>query len=90
MSINGVRKKVFIKNTNISEKSQFVLIALGVRTVDDLHLMYLLNTIPTVVTSVHLFPVDDFKLLYTQEVNDEVKSLLVEYFDIEELDHVGV
>jgi len=83
-------KKVLIRHTEISNKSQFVLIALGVHTVDDLHLMYLLDTIPTVGTNINLYPFVKASLIYTEAVNEEVKTLLKVYCGIEELENVGV
>jgi len=83
-------KKVFIKNVEISNKSQLVLISLGIHTMDDLYLMYLLDIIPIVVTNVSLFPLVNANVQYTNEVNNDVKALLKVYCGVEELDGVGV
>ena len=82
-------KNVFIKDTAISSESRLVLISLGIHTVEDLHLMYLLGTIPVVITNVSLFPFVKANLQYTEQVNEDVKKLLKVYCGLKKLEHVG-
>jgi hypothetical protein len=84
------KSKVLIENTEISKRSKMVLTALGVHSIDDLKIMYLLNTIPTIGTNIDLFPFVKASIMYTRFVNDDVKTLLATYCDVEELDNVGV
>lgn len=51
---NTNEKKVFIKDVIYNTKSLIVFELLGLHTVADLHLMYVLNTIPSIGTTVGL------------------------------------
>jgi len=80
---------IFIREMNISRGARNVLSILGVETVDDLHLMHVLDAVPKVGTGVTKYPHVREEFIYTQEINEEVKVILAEYCDIEELDNVG-
>jgi hypothetical protein len=81
-------KRLLIKNTGISTRTQFILKTLGVRTMDDLLLMYLLGTIPGVNTNINLYSFVTADMIYTEETDEEVRGLLSTYCGIEILDNV--
>jgi hypothetical protein len=84
------QRNLAIEDMDITVRAKNVLKALDVHTIADLHLMYLLDTIPRAKTLIKYYPYVNIELTYTKSINEEVKALLKEYCGIEELEHVGV
>jgi hypothetical protein len=84
------KKTTPVKHLDITIRAKNVLIALGIYTLEDLHLAYLLETIPKVGTIVKHYPYVLIDLVYTNKVNEEVKALLKEYsHNVLDVDSVG-
>jgi len=82
---------VLIKDLGITVKTRNVLAAMGVFTTEDLHLMYVLETIPSIGTNVKHYPYVGIDLIYSKKVNAEVKQILRENCGVtDELEHLGV
>jgi hypothetical protein len=84
------QRNLAIEDMDITVRAKNVLKALDVHTIADLHLMYLLNTIPKAKTIIKYYPYINIELAYSKKINEEVKELLRVYCGVEELDHVGV
>ena len=88
--VKNLYEEVFIKDMDITSRAKKVLTALGVHTLADVHLMYLLNGFPEAKNLIEHYPNVDINTCYTQKINEEVKQLLWDYWEIEHLEHVGV
>jgi len=73
-----------IKDMDITVKAKNVLTALGIKTKKDIYVCYSLKTIPKIGTIVKHYPYVDVDLVYTNKVNEEVKTILHEEFHVKE------
>jgi len=86
-----MKKSTLIKDLYITVRTKNILIVMGIYTLEDLHLAYLLDTIPKIGTVVRHYPYVNIDLIYSNKVNEEVKELLSQYsFGVLDLDDVGV
>jgi hypothetical protein len=87
--VKNLYEEVFIKDMDISIRTKKILILLEVFTLADLYLLYILGTIPRVGTAVKHYPFVETNLTYDEKTNNEIKELLKDYWEIEDLEHVG-
>ena len=80
---------VFIRDMNLTVKTKKVLMLLEVYTLADLHLLYLLNVLPKLGTVLYHNPHANTDVVYCERVNEEIKQMLKDYWEIEELEHIG-
>jgi len=80
---------ILIKEMDMPVRTKNTLTALGVRTVYDLHMMYILDTLPKVGTRVNHRPYVDIPMKFTRKMNKRVKTILKCYCGIKDLKHVG-
>jgi hypothetical protein len=80
---------VFIRDMDLTVKTKKVLMLLEVYTLADLHLLYLLNTLPKLGTVLHQDLFANIDIVYCEKVNEEIKQMLKDYWEIEELEHIG-
>jgi hypothetical protein len=75
-----------IKDMDITVRAKNVLTVLGIRTKGELYVCFLLGTIPKIGTVVKHYPYIDVELIYSNKVNEEVKSILREEYGVEEIE----
>ena len=75
---------ILIRQMNISVGARRILGILGVETIEDLHLMHILNAIPIVGTCVTQYPHIQEEFIYTEKIHEEVKSILEELYEATE------
>ena len=66
---------------NISVRVKNVMKVLNVRTIQDLKIMQLTDTLPVPGTVIRYYPIIGSQLTYSNKVNTEVKHILREYAD---------
>lgn len=76
------QKQTLVSDTNISTDAKNALVALGVNTIDDLHLMYVLDTLPELNTNISVYPSVSKELVYTTSISVEVIGLLSKYCNL--------
>jgi len=74
---------------DITVRAKNVLKQLGVFSLDDLRIMYETDSFPKTGTVVRYYPFSRTSVCYSNKVNEEIKELLREHWDINNLSHVG-
>ena len=82
--MTAIIEDVSIKDMDITVRAKNVLTALGIHTKKDIYICYFLGVIPNIGTIVKHFPYVDVDLVYTDKVNEEVKTILHEEFHVKE------
>ena len=71
-----------IKVMDITVKTKNVLTALGFSTKKDIYVFFLMELLPKVGTVITHYPYVDVELVYSNEVNEEIKSILNNDFKV--------
>jgi hypothetical protein len=89
--MNKTNQNTEIKELDITVRAKNVLNLLEIKTLGELHVGYILNTLPSVGTIVKHYPFARVTVIYTKKVNDEIRELLKTHFNISDkkLKNVG-
>jgi len=76
MHIKTDNNNVKIEDLDITVRTKVILKVLGVKTIGELHLMHILETIPKIGTVVGYVPKARIEYTYSKKVHEEVKDIL--------------